>query len=225
MLQMVESSQCASETQLQRTERQREKVRVCMCVSNSERERTADLISLVLLGKHSWNEGIGMKSGAAGSAVGRVRPTPLTEEEEDDDDTAAAVILLIFTTTRSFIRCNCCTPHTFALFASCNPWNAVLLLSNCNCSGSGDDDDAAANSHAAGRTGAIIRQEANVALQQEGDETAMTKTDDEEDATTPRKQDTTENTKEQRKEHEREREREREESARKREKQGNPRLL
>jgi hypothetical protein len=119
-----------------------------------------------------------MKSGAAGSAVGRVRPTPLTEEEEDDD-TAAAVILLIFTTTRSFIRCNCCTPHTSALFASCNPWNAVLLLSNCTCGG--DDDDAAANSHAAGRTGAIIRQETNVALQQEGDETAMTKTDDEDD--------------------------------------------
>ncbi len=101
MLHMVESSQCASETQLQRPERDREteRVRVCVCVSNSERERTADLISLVLLGKHSWNEGIGMKSGAAGSAVGRVRPTPLTEEEEEDDDTDAAVILLIFTTT------------------------------------------------------------------------------------------------------------------------------
>jgi hypothetical protein len=149
-----------------------------MCVANSERERTADLISLVLLGKHSWNEGIGMKSGAAGSAVGRERPTPLTEEEEEDD-TAAAVILLIFTTTGSFIRCNCCTPHPSALFASCNPWNAVLLLGNCTCSSG--DDDAAANSHAAGRTGAIIRQEANVALQQEGDETAMTKTDDEDD--------------------------------------------
>jgi len=182
-----------------------------MCVSNSERERTADLISLVLLGKHSWNEGIGMKSGAAGSAVGRVRPTPLTEEEEEDDDTAAAVILLIFTTTRSFIRCNCCTPHTFALFASCNPWNAVLLLSNCTCGGSDDDDDAAAaNSHAAGRTGAIIRQEANVALQQEGDETAMTKTDDEEDAKTPREQNTNrehKRTKERTRERERERER------------------
>jgi hypothetical protein len=184
-----------------------------MCISNSERERTADLISLVLLGKHSWNEGIGMKSGAAGSAVGRVRPTPLTEE--DDDDTAAAVILLIFTTTRSFIRCNCCTPQTSALFASCNPWNAVLLLSNCTCGGRGDDDAAAANSHAAGRTGAIIRQEANVALQQEGDETAMTKTDDEDD---------TKRTKERTRERER-RERETEESARNREKQGNPFLL
>jgi hypothetical protein len=44
-------------------------------------ERDTYVVSLVLLGKHSWNDGMGLKSGAAGSAVGRLRPTPFTEED------------------------------------------------------------------------------------------------------------------------------------------------
>lgn len=50
------------------------------------------LVSLVLLGKHSWKEGMGLKSGADGSVVGRVRPTPFTEEEEDDEGTVAVIV-------------------------------------------------------------------------------------------------------------------------------------
>lgn len=46
------------------------------------------VVSLVLLGKHSWKDGMGLKSGAAGSDVGRVRPIPFTE-----DDGTVAVIL------------------------------------------------------------------------------------------------------------------------------------
>jgi len=45
-------------------------------------------VSLVLLGKHSWKEGMGLKSGAEGSDVGRVRPTPFT----DEDGTVAVII-------------------------------------------------------------------------------------------------------------------------------------
>jgi hypothetical protein len=55
------------------------------------RKRKTYVVSLVLLGKHSSKAGIGMKFGAAGSLVGRVRPTPFAEE----DGTVAIIVTVI----------------------------------------------------------------------------------------------------------------------------------